>query len=326
MQTRQRFVGAGDDSGDRDAHGPGQVTDMERGGDVRRPETRGRRLSVLIGYDGSPSAVHAMETAALLVPEADATVVYFRHPPFASGELRQRLTFQAHSADERIVLFEREGRAEAERLVGHGVTLVRAAGWDAQPLVERCFSGDGYQLARLAEQHDVDAVVVGSRGLSGLQAVLGSTSDLVVHVSPVPVLVVPFPLTTSERDAVGSGPVLVAFDGSPGAERAAATSAALFPDRELLRVTVEDPHEPGATSTEHLDTHRIPLRRRSGRARSIADALNKYAAERAAAVLVVGSRGQSGGRELLLGSVAKAVLHHAHRPVLVVPAAGAARP
>lgn len=305
MQTRERSDGAGDDSG---------------------PEKRGRRWSVIVGYDGSPSAVNAMETAALLVPEADATVVHLWHPPFASGELRQRLTAQAHSVDERIDLLEREGRAEAERLVGHGVTLVRAAGWGAQPLVERCFGGDGHQLARLAEQQDADAVVVGSRGLSGLQAVLGSTSDLVVHVSPVPVLVIPFPLTTSERQAIGSGPVLVASDGSPGAERAAATSAALFPDRELLRVTVGDPDEPGATSTEPVDTLRIPLRRHAGRARSIADALNKHASERAAAVLVVGSRGQSGGRELLLGSVAKAVLHHAHRPVLIVPAAGTTRP
>ncbi len=299
---------------------------MERGGGVSDPSARGRRLSIIVGYDGSPSAVHAMETAALLVPEADATVVHMWHPPFASVELRQRLTGQAHSVAERIELLEREGRAEAERLVGHGVTLMRAAGWDAQPLVERCFGGDGYQLARLAEQHHADAVVVGSHGLSGLQAVLGSTSDLIVHVSPVPVLVVPFPLTMSERDAVGSGPVLVAFDGSPGSERAAATSAALFPDREQLRVTVEDPAEPGATSAEPVDVLRIPLRGRSGRARSTADTLNEHAAERAAAVLVVGSRGQSGGRELLLGSVAKAVLHHAHRPVLVVPAAGAARP
>lgn len=314
------------DSGDRDAHAPGQVTDMERSGAVTGAEPRGRRLSIVIGYDGSSGAVHAMETAALLIPEADATVVYLWHPPFVSGELRQRLMFQAHSVEERIDLLEREGRAEAERLVGHGVTLVRAAGWDGQPLVERCFGGDGYQLARLAEQHDVDAVVVGAHGLSGFQAVLGSTSDLVVHVSPVPVLVVPFPLTTSERDAVRSGPVLVASDGSPGAERAAVTSAALFPDRELLRVSVGAPEESEATSTEALDTHWIPLRRRSGRARAIADALNEYAAERAAAVLVVGSRGQSGGRELLLGSVAKAVLHHAHRPVLVVPPVRAARP
>jgi nucleotide-binding universal stress UspA family protein len=35
----------------------------------------------------------------------------------------------------------------------------------------------------------------------------------------------------------------------------------------------------------------------------------------------VGGRGHSTGHELLLGSVAREVLHCAHRPVLVVPAA-----
>jgi nucleotide-binding universal stress UspA family protein len=36
-------------------------------------------------------------------------------------------------------------------------------------------------------------------------------------------------------------------------------------------------------------------------------------------VIVVGSRGRSARREILLGSVAMATLHRAHRPVLVVP-------
>lgn len=280
-------------------------------------------MRVLLGYDASPSAVHAVETAARLVPEAEATVVHLWHPPFASAELRQRLASQARTGTELMALVEQEGRAEAERTAAYGTTLVRAAGWSAEQLVERCYGGDGYHLARLAEQREVDLLVVGSRGLSGLQAVLGSTSDLVAHVSTVPVLVVPFPLTTTERDAVGTGPVLVASDGSPGAERAAATSAALLPDRKLLRVTVETPHESEPTSTEAVETLRIPLRRRPASARAIAETLSEYAAERAAALVVVGSRGRSASRELLLGSVAKAVLHHTHRPVLVVPAARA---
>ncbi|WP_092197969.1 universal stress protein [Blastococcus tunisiensis] len=45
----------------------------------------------------------------------------------------------------------------------------------------------------------------------------------------------------------------------------------------------------------------------------------ELATDRGAAVIVVGWRGRSASRWLLLGSVAKATLHHAHRPVLVVP-------
>lgn len=283
-------------------------------------ETASPPLRILFGYDASRSAMDAAETAVRLIPGASATVVHLWDPPFASPELRQRLAGRAQTVDRLVDLIEQEGRAEAERVAGQGTTLVRAAGWDAEQLVERSFN-EGYQLARLAEQGGYDLVVLGSRGLSGARAVLGSTSDIVVHVSRVPVLVVPFPLTTSERTAAASGPVLVAFDGSSAAELAAETAARLFPDRTLVRVTVESSHESETTGGDDHDTIRIPLHGRTGSERAVAVALSEYAAEHGAAAIVVGSRGRSASRELLLGSVAKAVLHHAHRPVLVVPAA-----
>jgi nucleotide-binding universal stress UspA family protein len=50
-------------------------------------------------------------------------------------------------------------------------------------------------------------------------------------------------------------------------------------------------------------------------------ALAGFAARRGAALIIVGSRGRSAWGEILLGSVAMAVLHHAERPVLTVPGA-----
>jgi nucleotide-binding universal stress UspA family protein len=49
------------------------------------------------------------------------------------------------------------------------------------------------------------------------------------------------------------------------------------------------------------------------------DALLKFSDERDAAVIVLGSRGLSGFKSFMLGSVSHGVAHRARRPVLIVP-------
>jgi nucleotide-binding universal stress UspA family protein len=249
-------------------------------------------------------------------------VVHLWAPPFASAELRRRLVRKAMSLDELAALLEREGAAEAERVAAEGVALARAAGWQAEPLARRSYGGQGLELARLAEELRSPAVVVGSRGLSGVRAVLGSVSDMVAHYSPVPVLIVPHPLLAEERQAAAAGPVVVGYDGSAGARGALAAAASLFAGRELIAVTVAD-DSTSAVGAEASEAETVVLDAgRAGRgARAVAAALAGFAAERGAAVIIVGSRGRSAWREILLGSVAMAVLHHAERPVLTVPGA-----
>ena len=79
-------------------------------------------IRVLVGYDGSPSSINAVEIAAQLIPSASAFVLHLWQPPFTSPELGSRLVRKARTAEELADLLETEGRAEAERLVRNGVT------------------------------------------------------------------------------------------------------------------------------------------------------------------------------------------------------------
>jgi nucleotide-binding universal stress UspA family protein len=284
-------------------------------------------IRVLVGYDGSPAASAAIDAGALLFPQAHASVAQLWTPPFASTALRNRLWRGTSHVDEFVAAAEREGEREASRLAATGVTLARAAGWDAEPVVLRSYSGEGVQLAQLAEKLDADVVVVGSRGLGGAQAVLGSVSDMVVHSATRPVLVVPHPLLSDEYAALATGPVLVGYDGSDGAQTALKVAVRLFPARDHVLVTVDDgqaTRDPvGAPPVEGAAVTRLRVPAgRGAPGRSVAGALAGCARSRGAAVVVVGSRGRSAVEEILLGSVAMATLHNAYRPVLVAPPSG----
>ncbi|MEV0831053.1 universal stress protein [Nonomuraea rubra] len=281
-------------------------------------------INVIVGFDGSPAAAAAIDVGAALFPQARVWITHLWTPPFASESLRRRLWTGAAELNAFIAAIEREGEAEARRLADRGVRLARTAGWNAEPLVRRAYGGEGLYFAQLAQELDADLVLVGSRGLGGAQAVLGSVSDMVVHYTPRPVLVVPHPLLSAEQAALKSGPALIGWDGSPGAEAALAATQELFPGRDLAIVCVDGADIPSPSGSlpqsGGITLDRLDVASGSGTpGRAVAEALSACGRSRDASVLVVGSRGRSAAREILMGSVAMATLHHAHRPVLVVP-------
>jgi nucleotide-binding universal stress UspA family protein len=278
---------------------------------------------LLVGYDGSPDAAGAIELGARLFPARRARIAHLWAPPFAATELRARVWRQGQSVNEMIDLLEREALAEAERVAGEGVTLATAAGWTAEPLLKRTYGGEGLELAALAAELLPAVLVVGSRGLTGVRGVLGSVSDEAVHASPVPVLVVPRLVLSAERAMVASGSIVVGDDGSAGSARARDAATALFRDRRLLTVRVQFDDDPEAPTGP--DTVTVPPLGVATSGRAIGDAIVRQADAAGAAAIVVGSRGRSAAREIMLGSVAMSVLHHADRPVIVVPA-GKAKP
>lgn len=193
-----------------------------------------------------------------------------------------------------------------------------------------------------AREMDADLVVVGHRGMGRWESMLlGSVSSEVVDHAPCPVLV-------ARDDQLG--PVILADDGSPHARTAecVVTGWPLFVGLPITVVTVSEDGFPYAAAVAPLlytDTmagysESLEAERRSRKAECEAAATRLQAAgfqataevregdvahqiiacarEREAGVIVVGTRGQTGLRRLILGSVARNVLLHAPCSVLVV--------
>jgi nucleotide-binding universal stress UspA family protein len=275
-------------------------------------------IRLLLCYDGSLPAGAAIEAASRLLPGALARVAYLWTPPLSSEAMRRRLWRGTGGVNEFMASVEREGEAEAHRLAAMGVALAGAHGWQAEPVVRRTYGGEGLQLGEIAQEVDADLIVAGSRGLTGTRAILGSVSDMLVHYALCPVLVVPHPLLQDEHGALSSGPIVVGWDGSAGAQAAWDDAARLFPARHIVPVfagnVAEDaiPRVPDLVETPLIGGH-------AEHGRAVAGALANRARAKHAAAIAVGSHGHSALHEILLGSVAMAVLHHAYRPVLIVP-------
>jgi nucleotide-binding universal stress UspA family protein len=192
------------------------------------------------------------------------------------------------------------------------------------------------------DRHLPDLVIVGTRGNSVVtQALVGSVSAELIDRSPVPVLVARRP--TFER-------VVVAVDGSEIASEAVATvkrwpflaattirtlsvapeHTMWWPDTFTASSTDRAPHDQGVHADALLEHNTIAAEaaatlRAAGfearpevRSGSPGQAVVAFAREEDADLVVMGSHGRTGVARLLLGSVARYVLHHSSCSVLVV--------
>lgn len=193
-----------------------------------------------------------------------------------------------------------------------------------------------------ARAWDADLIVVGSRGRGVWRSMLlGSVSAEVVDHAACPVLVVRGPSIS---------PILFADDGSEGARRAEAVLArwpfargsrvdvlsVVRPSKEApLRLPADAPAEFVNLTLDVLDAsyanaHRIAeeaafrLGTTGIEARADvaggdpAESIIDAASDRGVGLIVMGTRGHGGITGLLLGSVARNVLLHAHCSVLIV--------
>jgi nucleotide-binding universal stress UspA family protein len=180
------------------------------------------------------------------------------------------------------------------------------------------------ELRRLAEDHDVSLLVVGRTRPGLARAVVGSTSGALTREAPCPVLVVP-----AETRPESEGAIVCAFDGSQHAVAAARVALELARRLDARPVLVRVAEGTGVADADleaviGIGGTQARLHAVHGEG-SVAEQLLAAARDRAAELLVVGTRGHGALRSALLGSVSRSVLESADRPVLVVPAPRPAR-
>jgi nucleotide-binding universal stress UspA family protein len=156
---------------------------------------------IVLGYDGSEHAREAIQRAAsLLLPTPMEVVNVWRSvKPEAGATLIGASRGMASAGAGRL---DAERAARSADLAGEGVELARGLGLVAGPVSLRSTTTIWRAICQLAMERHAAAVVVGSRGLSGLGgALLGSVSSGVLHHADRPVLVVHASAGSSECGA-----------------------------------------------------------------------------------------------------------------------------
>ncbi len=292
-------------------------------------------MKVLIGYDGSPGAELALTLAGFLrwpaqstlrvVAVVDTTYLYVGLPP-GGGLNAPELDEQMMAASEELVSAAADRLRAADRIVD-GVVL---RGRPATVLVDE------------ATTFRADLAFGGSRGRGPISSLLlGSVAAEVVDHSPCPVLI-------ARTASISS--VVLAVDGSAPAAAAEELIAtwSIFTGLPIKVVSVADVVEPWHTGIaptmyrQVVEAHAKDLaearsehsriadettanlraagREASGEMRS-GDAASEIIATAEAVgadLVVMGSRGRTGLARVLLGSVARNVLHGSGASVLIV--------
>jgi nucleotide-binding universal stress UspA family protein len=149
---------------------------------------------ILVAYDGSPAARHAIEEAAALLGPRPALIATIWEPGLAFAAVAPPtgidMPIGTMSVETALEVDELE-RDHARRVAGEGAALARSHGFDAEPIAVPDQVNVTETLVEIARERDVAAVVVGTRGLTGLRSrLMGSTSQGLVRHSSRPVLVV----------------------------------------------------------------------------------------------------------------------------------------
>lgn len=155
---------------------------------------------ILASYDGSADAQAAIDHAAQLMPGSEVTVLTVWEP-FQMALSRtggMGMGMGASYPDTGEIDAASEAAASAQ--ASEGANRATAAGLVAKPRIAPREDGIAGAILAVADELDADAIVLGTRGLTGLRSMLlGSVSHAVLQNADRSVVVVPSPAVAEER-------------------------------------------------------------------------------------------------------------------------------
>lgn len=142
---------------------------------------------VIICFDGSDDAAVAIERAAELFGDRRAIVLV----AWPGAQVQVAYAWPGLIYPQNFEDIDAAASAAAAEVADKGVALAREAGLDAEPEAAKADGPIWQAVLDAADRHDAAAIILGSRGLSGIKSlVLGSVSGAVVHHATRPVLIV----------------------------------------------------------------------------------------------------------------------------------------
>jgi nucleotide-binding universal stress UspA family protein len=146
---------------------------------------------ILICYDGSEDSHAAIDQAGTLLGGQPATVLTVWEP-FIQVLTRTSYGFGMTADTLNIDEIDAANRGGAQSLAEAGAKLAREAGLDAQARTCAQASTIADAILETAGELDASAIVIGSRGLTGVKSVLlGSVSHRLIQHADRTVIVVP---------------------------------------------------------------------------------------------------------------------------------------
>jgi nucleotide-binding universal stress UspA family protein len=273
---------------------------------------------ILVAFDGSESSKNALKQAINLAQTQTGTIKVLAVVPSYEGDLEL-----IGVSNIKEVL-----RGPAEKILSEAKAIAEAKNVTITTNIEQ---GEPYErIVNTADAENCDIIIMGRRGRHRLaRSLMGGVTQRVISQSRKNVLVVP-------RDSIIKWEnIVIATDGSKYSEVAAKEAivlAKLFVKKcalHAIAVTRKSATEErikisnnalkeiqSKAEKENIKVDTLLIKNKLHE--SIHETIIEYAKEKNADITVMGSRGRTGIKRLLMGSVAERVIGYTHCPVLVV--------